>query len=290
MSPRSLSIFSSLVLILALSWGSEGRCQAQPTGKKPARASQILSQMGPGSEAPKEASPEDGMHQVWDALLRKHVQAGWVSYQGFQNEEAELDSYLKILAETDPQGLSREGQLAFWINAYNAFTVKLILRRYPKLESIRDFWGPWKKKDWVVHGKKMSLDDIEHGTIRADFQDPRIHAAVNCASKSCPDLLSEAFVPSRLEAQLDGALRGFLADSEKGLKFGVEKGYLYGSSKVLRLSKIFDWYGKDFGSNQAEVLEALAPYFPAAAQDFWKTHQEEISVKYLGYDWTLNGD
>jgi len=95
-------------------------------------------------------------HAAFTALLAKHVQDGRVSYRGFQEDEAALDRYLGYFARTDPSGLSHKEQLAFWINAYNAFTIKLILQKYPDIKSIKDFWGPWDKRDWVVNGRKVT--------------------------------------------------------------------------------------------------------------------------------------
>jgi len=227
-------------------------------------------------------------HAAFTALLAKHVQDGRVSYRGFQEDEAALDRYLGYFARTDPSGLSHKEQLAFWINAYNAFTIKLILQKYPDIKSIKDFWGPWDKRDWVVNGRKVTLNEIEHKTLRK-MGEPRIHVAIVCASFSCPDLASEAYEADRLEEQLVAAMRRFLANPEKGLRAASEPGMVYGTNHVVRLSKIFSWFQEDFGRNPREVVRFLEPYMSEAQRSYVREHARELKVEYLDYGWQLNG-
>ena len=132
-----------------------------------------------GTPAAEQAPPAD-LHAAWDVLLQKHVSDGNVDYKAFQRSEAQLDAYLATLGATDPSSLSRNGQLAYWINAYNAFTLKLILNHYP-VKSIRKLERPWKQRFWMAAGKMHSLDQIEHAILRRKFKEPRIHFAIVCA-------------------------------------------------------------------------------------------------------------
>ena len=174
-----------------------------------------------------QAAGFDHSHRAWDALLKKNVavigdgHASKVDYAAFKNQRAALGDYLKTLSavtRADYDGWSKPQRLAFLINAYNAFTVELILTRYPDLKSIKDlgsvFQSPWQKKFFTLLGAERSLDEVEHDTIRAPgaFDDPRIHFAVNCASVGCPMLMRDAYVADRLDAQLDDATRRFLSD------------------------------------------------------------------------------
>ena len=133
-------------------------------------------------------------HSLYAGLLEKYVKDGVVNYQGFKNEETVLDKYLKVLEEVDSKILSRNEQFAFYVNAYNAWTIKLILNGYPGIKSIKDlgslFKSPWKKKICRIDGKIITLDDIEHNILRPRFKDPRVHLAINCAAKSCPPVRS----------------------------------------------------------------------------------------------------
>ncbi len=136
-------------------------------------------------------------HSLYAGLLEKYVKDGVVNYQGFKNEESVLDKYLKVLEEVDSKILSRNEQFAFYANAYNAWTIKLILSGYPGIKSIKDlgslFKSPWKKKICRIDGKIIALDDIEHNILRPRYKDPRVHFAINCAAKSCPPLRSPEF-------------------------------------------------------------------------------------------------
>jgi hypothetical protein len=183
-------------------------------------------------------------------------------------------------------------RLAFLINAYNAWTVELILTKYPDLESIKDlgsvFQSPWKKKFFRLLGQERSLDDVEHGMIRAPgaFDDPRIHVGVVCASIGCPMLRPEAFTPEKLDAQLDDGMRRFLGDASRN-RFDAASGR-------LRVSKIFDWYGKDFeqGHKGYDSLKATfarhAAQLAATPDAQAKLRSGDYRLDFLDYDWKLN--
>ena len=247
------------------------------------------------------AAALDHSHKAWDDLLKKHVRyvqdgnASRVDYSGFARERAQLkavlDDYQKVTrAEFD--GWSKPQQQAFLINAYNAFTVEKILRRYPDIKSIRDygtvFGNPWKDKFFTLFGQPSYLDFIEHETLRKDgvYDDPRVHVAVVCASIGCPMLRNEAFVAERLDAQLDDAMRRFMSDRTRN-RYNPQAG-------KLEVSKIFDWYGKDFEKGHkgyASVKATLARYSDLLAdrpQDRAAVRGQQVDVAFLDYDWALN--
>lgn len=243
----------------------------------------------------------DHSHAAWQVLLAKHVRtsasgnASAVDYTAMKAERAALTTYLASLTavgEAEYAKWSKSQRLSFLINAYNAYTIELILTKYPELESIKDlgslFQSPWKKKFFSLLGQDMSLDDIEHGMIRAPgaFDDPRIHAAVVCASIGCPMLRPEAFVADRLDAQLDDGMRRFLADSTRN-RFDADSGR-------LQVSKIFDWYGKDFEKGH-KGYDSLRATFTRHAAQLTATPEGQARVRngdyrldFLDYDWRLN--
>lgn len=228
------------------------------------------------------AARADSPHLQWTRLLDKHVSQGKVDYQGFKNDEAELDRYLGILAATDPETLADADQLAYYINAYNSYTVKLILDNFKNGKppaSIRKIGGlfanPWKISFAVLGGKTYSLDNIEHDIIRVRFKEPRIHFAVNCASKSCPILISEAYEGDTLEKQLETSTREFLENTEHN--------HLKGD--ILYVSSIFKWYSEDFEDGP------LAFFLAHVTGNLYESLQDgagRIRVKFLDYDWSLN--
>ncbi len=209
-------------------------------------------------------------HGIWDALLQKHVStSGDVDYKGFKNDEKELDKYLVQLAKKVPtKSDSKNATLAYWINAYNAFTVKLILENYP-LKSIKDIKDPWGKKFIDLEGKKYSLEGIENEILRK-MSEPRIHFAINCASESCPNLSNKAYTDSALDKQLDNAASSFINDKSKET---------ITASKV-EVSKIFDWFSDDFKQN-GSVIEYLNKYSKTKID-------KNAKISYKEYDWDLN--
>jgi hypothetical protein len=223
-------------------------------------------------------------HEAFSGLLQKYVHNGLVDYDGFSKDPA-FESYLSILASTDPTTLGKDAQLALWINAYNAYTIKLIADRMP-ISSIRDIGlglpvisGPWSISFANVGGKEYSLNEIEHDIIREQFGDPRIHFALVCASRSCPRLRAEAYEAHLLDGQLEEDARRFINDP------GLNQ--FDSASRVIRLSKIFDWYQSDFEEKAGSVRLFIRPYIDSdqARELLWK---ENVSVMFLEYDWSLN--
>lgn len=242
-----------------------------------------------------QAATFDQGHEQWSTLLARHVAwdavgfASAVDYRGFKRDEADLDRYLGVLSTVSRDqydSWSRPQQLAFLINSYNAFTVKLIIEHYP-LQSIKEIGGllssPWKLEFIPLLGQTMSLDQIEHGMIREPgvFDEPRIHFAVNCASIGCPALRPEAFIAERLDVQLEDSQRRFLSDHRRN-RFNPEQ-------QRFEVSMIFDWYGDDFikrsGSLQG-YLQAHIRWLSAGAEV--APTEPEPDIEFLDYDWSLN--
>jgi len=228
-------------------------------------------------------------HAAYDGLLKRYVHRGVVDYRGLKAKESVLDGYLGTLARTNPTALPRPERLAFWINAYNAFTLKLILGNYPGVKSIRDISGRWSGEWWNVGGRRYSLEGIENDILRARFKEPRIHFAINCASKSCPDLRSEAYAAARLEAQLTEQAFLFLRSSSKGMNAYSNPGALWGTNHYVSMSKIFSWFGGDFEAASGSVLAYVRPYVTDGNRAFLDKHKGDLTVRYLDYDWSLNG-
>jgi hypothetical protein len=241
----------------------------------------------------------DHTHAVWGALLKRHLVLGEgarssrVDYTGMSRDRAQLGAYLKAVSDVTPAeyaGWQRAQKLAFLINAYNAFTVEKVLTRYPDLKSIRDFGtvigNPWKDRFFALLGKPMHLDGLEHDTIRARgaFDDPRIHFAVVCASIGCPMLREEPYEASRLDRQLDEQVVRFLGDRTRNR-------FVDGR---LEVSKLFDWYEKDFSAGLRgikSVEQFLGMYGGLLADtpaDRKLIEDGRVKVRYLDYDWALN--
>ena len=243
----------------------------------------------------------DHEHKAWSALLQKHVlvrdggRSSAVAYAGFARDRAELKAYLGSLSgvgEAEFQGWSKPQQLAFLINAYNAFTIEKVLTRYPDLKSIRDFGkligNPWKDKFFTLLGRETNLDGIEHETIRAPgrYDDPRIHFAVNCASIGCPMLREEAYVALKLDAQLDEQALRFMSDRSRN-RYDA-------AARKLAVSPIFDWYGKDFARGW-KGYDALDRWFARYADALADGPDARAAIRaggvptiFLDYDWRLN--
>lgn len=209
-------------------------------------------------------------HTGWDELLKKYVSStGKVNYSGFKKDIAKLQTYLDLLTDNPIQpSWSRNEKMAYWINAYNAFTVKLIVDHYP-IKSITKIHSgkPWSKK-WIKLGDKTySLDQIENEILRPQFKDARIHFAVNCAAQSCPPLLNEAWTAQNLEANFESQARKFINNP----KFNNL------SEKKVQISRIFEWYSGDFG----DIIAYLNKYAAVKIKS-------NARVTYLEYDWALN--
>ena len=227
-------------------------------------------------------------HATWDALLKRYVdENGNVAYAQWQKSAQDtqaLDAYLAALSAADPRSrASREAQLAFWINAYNAVTVRGILREYPTT-SIRNHtakvfgYNIWKDLLLTVGGQAYSLDQMEHEVLRK-MGEPRIHLAIVCASRSCPRLLNEAYTAEKLNEQLTINTKAFFANPGN---FQFDPG-----RRQMHLSSILKWFGEDFGNGQAAQLRSIAPYLPTR-QAYDAALANAVSVSYLDYDWGLN--
>ncbi len=219
-------------------------------------------------------------HSLFAGLLEKHVIMGKVNYSGFKKDETTLDNYLAMLEKVDPKSLPRKEQFAFYANAYNAWTIKLILNGYPGIQSIKDlgslFKSPWKKKIARIDGEVMTLDHIEHDILRPRFKDPRVHFAINCAAKSCPPLSSRPFSGDTLNQQLDQLARAFVNDPNNN--------YLKGDT--LYVSAIFKWFKTDFKDG---IVGFFLKYSENGLNAKLCTIGNSIKISYLDYDWSLNG-
>jgi hypothetical protein len=218
-------------------------------------------------------------HSIYSELLKKYVKNGKVNYTGFKAEEAKLDNYLKILEAVDSKSLSGDEQFAFYANAYNAWTIKLILSRYPDVKSIKDlgnvFKSPWKKKIVRIDGDIVSLDNVEHDILRPRFKDPRVHFAINCAAISCPPLRTEPYQGNILGAQLDDSTRSFL-NNPTSYKFDGSSFYV---------SRIFKWFAEDFGH---DVLNFYLKFADGELRQKLEAKRGDLKIKYMAYDWGLN--
>ena len=242
----------------------------------------------PVKSTPITADPEavagefDHTHNVLDELLKTHVEDGMVDYKTLKTNPAALSRYLGQLASAkqgDFDGWTQEQQLAMLINLYNAATLKLIIDNYP-VDSIKDIGGlfrkPWDIKSLTLFGETITLNHLEHEILRKKYDEPRIHFAIVCAAKGCPALRAEAFTADKLEAQLTDQGEQFLRDSDKNR--------VDASKQAVYLSKIFDWFEKDF-TRDGTLIEYVRPYFsPADAEQL----KDGFKVKHTSYDWSLN--
>ena len=209
-------------------------------------------------------------HTTWNQLLKKHVSdQGKVDYLGFKKDLTELNAYLDWLSNSKPsETWSKDQLMAFWINAYNALTIKLIVDRYP-ISSIKDIYSPWNIKVITIANKTLSLNNIEHDILRK-MGDPRIHFGIVCASISCPKLQNEAFNTQNTNRLLNKASREFLADSTKNEL----------TTDAAELSKIFKWFAKDF-KQEGSLIDFLNKF-----ADIRIASNATISFK--DYNWGLN--
>ncbi len=243
------------------------------------------------------------LHDEWNTLLNRHVKpinsghSSAIDYAAIQQDRAILTRYLNqlsLITQAEFDAWDKASQLAFLINAYNAWTVELILTKYPDIDSIKELGGlfssPWDKSFIPLLGKTRSLNDIEHTLIRGSdrYNDPRIHFAVNCASIGCPALREEAYTGAKLELQLTEQTERFLADNSRN----------YAKGDSLYLSSIFKWYGDDFtkGFRNTHSIEAFLLLYsnsdkgvltltPAQRQ---AAEKQQLDIEFLDYDWSLN--
>lgn len=250
----------------------------------------------------------DHDHKTWSTLLKKHVvlidggKASQMRYAGLAQDRAALKSYLDTLSKVSPQEFNawtKAQQMAFLINAYNAFTAEKILTRYPNIKSVWDFGkvfgNPFKDKFFMLLGREFSLDMIEHETLRKPgiYNEPRVHFAVNCASVGCPMLREEPYVAERLEAQLEEQTRRFLADRSRNRYNAADNS--------LEVSEIFKWFSEDWTSayrgfdNKGPAIQSREQFFAkyAALLADQPAQQKLIAegkaaIRHLDYDWALN--
>ena len=246
-----------------------------------------------------QVATQSNLHDSWETLLGQNISSinngssTAVDYAAFKGERAKLKAYLAQLgkvSQTEFDTWSTSKQLAFLINAYNAWTVEFILTKYPDLDSIKDlgsfFSSPWDKEFIPLLGKTVSLNDIEHGLIRGSdrYNDPRIHFAVNCASIGCPALREEAYTGDKLEQQLTEQTERFLTDTSRN--------YIKGNN--FYMSSIFKWYGDDFekGFRGTKSIQSFVALYTDALNlsDAQKTalNKASLNIKFLDYDWNLN--
>lgn len=262
---------------------------------RPLIAAIVLTLCSSPAQAPAQTIPD---HSGFTAILADYVDGALVNYAGLREDHVRLALYLERLGRTSPTTLDladRDTRLAFWINAYNACALKLVIDYYPierrggvagvvnrvaglPANSIRQIPDTWDRAFCRVAQTERSLDGIEHGIIRP-LGDPRIHFAVNCASRSCPDLAPHAYTADSLQAQLDAAVRRFMADADR--HYRLERN----GDAVLHLNKVLDWYKDDFNGTEG-VLDLLARYVPEA--DATLLRSGRVRVEYFEYDWTLN--
>ncbi len=219
-------------------------------------------------------------HRLWDELLHKHVDSlGMVSYTGFIQDSLQLIEYLHLLNEKPPCDDSEESvRIAFWINSYNAFTVYKIINNYP-LKSITELHPTpyipmvntvWHQEEFKINDQNIALDHIEHGILRKEFNEPRIHFAINCASYSCPSLRREAYFSDRLDEQLEDQAIRFVNDSTKN-KLARDQ---------IQISRIFNWFSGDF-TDTTTLSGYINRYSKVALED-------DVQIGYMPYNWSLN--
>jgi hypothetical protein len=228
------------------------------------------------------AAPFD--HSALDRTLKTYVDArGLVDYNGIA-KDATFKAYMTSLRSAEPETMSRDARLAFWINAYNAVVIDKVIRWKPK-KSVRETLVPglwtstrfFTSREHVIAGKKRSPDDIENEILRKQLGEPRIHFAIICASLSCPELPRFAYTEENVQAKLDEETRDYL-NSERGTRIDEAGNTLY-------ISKIFDWFAGDFEAKSGSVLKFIKPYLDPPKQEFL---QQDPKISYLSYDWGLN--
>lgn len=209
-------------------------------------------------------------HSEWNTLLKKYVaNNGDVNYKGFKNEADKLNTYISYLEKQKPTAAwSVNKQLAYFINVYNANTIKLIIDNYP-LKSIKDISSPWIKDRFKIGGKDFSLAGLENGILRK-MNEPRIHFAINCASTSCPKLLNEAYTETNVMDLMERATKEFINNTSKNKL----------SKDSAKISEIFKWYKSDFTEN-GSVIDYINMYSNTQIN-------ADTSIDYIEYDWSLN--
>ncbi|NEO32676.1 MAG: DUF547 domain-containing protein [Symploca sp. SIO3C6] len=276
---RFLVLFPALIVITGCA-GSFSSTQAQ----------QEISQI----ETSSTASAETLSYDDYAAVLETYIdEKALVDYQGLKVNRQQLDKFNASLGQVTAstyESWSSAEQIAFWINAYNSFTLESIIDQNPLKKSIKDIPGVWKGRKFQIAAQSKTLDNIEHQTLRKDFNEPRIHVALVCAAMSCPPLRDEPYTGEKLDAQLDDQTRIFL-NSPQGFRIDRQEGRVY-------LSSIFKWFGKDWektygvdgkftgNASQRAVLNFISGYLSAEDKEYLA--QGNYKVRYLDYDWSLN--
>ena len=223
-------------------------------------------------------------HSKFDQVLKKYVDdKGLVDYNSIAKDKG-FSEYMQSLQTARVEDLSRDGQLAFWINAYNAVTIDKVIKTKPK-KSVRETFVPgvwtgtkfFTSRKNIVAGKRLSQDDIEHEILRKQFQDPRIHFAIICASLGCPPLPRIAYTEENVQTRLEEETRQYL-NSPRGTR-------LDRAENTLHVSKLFDWFGSDFINKSGSVLAFMQPYLDEEVRAFLERNP---MISYLEYDWALN--
>ena len=220
-------------------------------------------------------------HALFDQVLQEQVdENGRVNYTKLKANPEKFEAYLDLLAAANPAEWSYNSQLVFWINAYNALVIKGVIDHYPitSVRKVKLFNGFFSRLKFQAAGKTYTLNQIEHGIIREEFADPRVHFALVCASRSCPPLQNRAFTAETIEERLEPLTFNFIRNPEQ-VRIDRAKRRVY-------LSKIFKWYDDDFKVGYDGVADFLADYLPSEDVDFLES--ENIKFQYLDYDWTLN--
>jgi hypothetical protein len=259
----------------------------------------MLLTVAPATAMPRASSP-DHEYQAYAKILHDYVHNARVDYSALKRSRVALDAVVAAFAEPtadQERAWTRDQRLAFWINAYNLFTLRAIVDHYPirsalftlqPRNSIRQIDGVWTTLTWRAAGRTVTLDDIEHRILRPEFKEPRVHFAINCASVGCPPLAAEPYRAAALDAQLDESARRYLS-SERGLTIDGD---------TLHVTKIMEWYGEDFvarfapdAAGQPDRIErairgVVSRFGPPAAADL--AGKSTSRIKFLDYDWSLN--
>ncbi len=242
------------------------------------------------------ASAIGDRHALFTELLQDHLAHGFVKDYGALQEDPRLEHYIAQLASTDPTSLDGNDRIAFWLNVYNAHTLKLIADN-ERVDSInelhlfgslylgvvfgRTIWRTW---EFPIHDQRYTLDDVEHEILRPVYQDFRHHGAINCASVGCPPLRHEAYEGPRLDAQLDDQMQAWLRDPRYS-RYDA-------TSRTLYVSKILDWYREDFvkdpGAPESAIIDVILPYLAPDVQTDLRANRGNVELEYLSYDWGLN--
>jgi len=223
-------------------------------------------------------------HSIFDQVLKTYVNnQGLVDYNGIAGDQS-FKRYMESLKTAPAESMSRDGQLAFWINAYNAVTIDKVIKWKPK-KSVRETFVPgvwtgtkfFTTREHTVAGRLLSQDDIEHEILRKQLKEPRIHFAIICASSSCPPLPRFAYTAANVQTKLEEETRNYI-NSARGTQIDSANSQLY-------LSKLFDWFAGDFEYASGSVLEFIKPYLDGSALAFVEQKPE---IKWIPYDWALN--